>query len=260
MPASKEMVKKKIAKKKTALLTKRKRSAEVHPWRACPPGKHWVRTFSRIVELSTKNPDGVTTVEGHCRTNPSHKDQMYPDEVHQIVLKFFGGLFGPPAKDDLDFINGNAYDVLIRGWTKYWNEVFQPAEPLDPNFIKALIASESGFNPRSDNKMQGNNRARGLMQVTTQTRKILGDEKGELHDRLLNIDQNELTDPNLNICAGIRWLFRKKEIVESRMGRSATWREILMDYKAYRGKPNAKGMILFDGFYERLTKIEKTNE
>src|SRR5947209_8120073 len=87
---------------------KKKVSVEVHPWRECPAGKHWVRTFPRKVEVSPKRPDGITMVEGHCRSNPSHKDQLYPDEMKKIVREHFNELTGPPVDDDLDFPNGNA--------------------------------------------------------------------------------------------------------------------------------------------------------
>ena len=45
-----------------------------------------------------------------------------------------------------EFDDANKYDVLIRGWVRYWNEIFQPKNPLDPNLVKALMATESSFN------------------------------------------------------------------------------------------------------------------
>jgi hypothetical protein len=32
---------------------------------------------------------------------------------------------------------------------KYWNEVLKPETPLDPNLVKALIATESAFEKNS---------------------------------------------------------------------------------------------------------------
>ena len=71
--------------------------------------------------------------------------------------------------------------------------------------VKALIATESGFvqNPKGS-------QAKGLMQITNMTRKILGDLDGELKDHLIHIDQKDITDPVLNIADGTRWLFQKK--------------------------------------------------
>lgn len=54
--------------------------------------------------------------------------------------------------------------------------IFNLDDPLDPNLVKALIATESGF--RIDPKT--NKIARGIMQVRNTTRKYLADIKGEL--------------------------------------------------------------------------------
>jgi len=104
-------------------------------------------------------------------------------------------------------------------WTKYWNDVLKPSTPLDPDIVKALIASESGFDPTILANKKNKNSARGLMQITNDTRKILGDEKGELKDHYLTLTRDDLNDPSLNICAGIRWLFRKAEIASGLLGR-----------------------------------------
>ncbi|OGT54871.1 MAG: hypothetical protein A3F43_00465 [Gammaproteobacteria bacterium RIFCSPHIGHO2_12_FULL_42_10] len=63
------------------------------------------------------------------------------------------------------------------------------------------------------------------------TRKYLGDPKGELHDYLVRLSPTELLLPNNNICAGIRWLFRKKETARGKLKREATWEEAIEDYK-----------------------------
>ncbi len=83
---------------------KNKSPAEVHPWRSCPAGMHWVKTHPRQVTPSVKNPDGITMVDAHCRTNRSHKDQLYPDEMRKIVEEFFGDLSGPPMENKLGFL------------------------------------------------------------------------------------------------------------------------------------------------------------
>lgn len=207
---------------------------EYHPWRLCPAGQHWVQEHPLTVPVSDKNPDGETTRRGHCHGNPSHRDQLYRDEMNEIAETYFPGLEGGPSNDDLDYDNGNAYDDLIRGWTKYWNETLNPEEKLDPNLVKALIATESSFDPSETNRQKGSNRAIGLMQVTNGTRKILGDEKGEVKDRLVNISDKDALDPNLNIAAGIRWLFHKKRLASSKLGREATWEEAVAEYKFYR--------------------------
>lgn len=71
---------------------------------------------------------------------------------------------------------------MIAGWVKYLNEIFNPIEDLDPNLIKALIASESGFRPILLADPNNPESARGLTQITGSTRVILGNGKGELKD------------------------------------------------------------------------------
>ena len=232
--------------------------AAPHPWRLCPSGEHWVSEHPRRVKVSKKNPTGITSVEGHCRANRSHKDEIYEQEMHEIAGQNFSSLNGPPKTDDLGFDDGNKYDSLIRGWTKYWNDIFKPAEPLDPDMVKALIATESSFNAGS--KIGKGDVARGLMQVRDTTLKILSDECGELRDHLLNVGQKDANDPNLNIAAGTRWLFRKRETATARLKRQASWEEAVEEYKAYLQKRlsgkkyNKKPMDDLREYYRRLKK------
>jgi len=92
------------------------------------------------------------------------------------------------------------------------NEVLHPEELLDPNLIKALIATESSFNHKAvANEKKPKIIARGLLQVREDSRQILADQKGELKKHFIIVPSGEdLYDPNINICAGIRWLFHKK--------------------------------------------------
>jgi hypothetical protein len=177
-------------------------------------------------------------VDGHCRKNKSKKDQLKGDEI-DLISKH--ELFKNPrlkaTPNNLGFEKvgktGNQFDDLINGWVAYWNDIFKIDPPLHPNFVKALMTTESGFNPKSiaPNKNKKIGFARGLMQVTERTqRQLAGDEK-ELKDHLVILDDEEIWDPNKNICAGIRWLFRKREIVKSQIKRDPTWREVLMGYK-----------------------------
>ena len=232
---------------------------KIHPWRICPLGQHWVREHPRRVRPSRRHPEGgMTSVAGHCRDNPSHKDQMYSDEISEIALTKFNSLRGAPRASKLGFPNENEYDSLIRGWTRYWNEVFNASPPLDPNLVKALIASESSFNPNASNGKRGGKKASGLMQVTHETVDFLKDEEGELTDHLLNIDKEDISDPNLNIAAGVRWLFQKRKLASKKLAREATWEEAVAEYKSYlsqyRKNPNFRGMGTFRKFYQRLKR------
>jgi hypothetical protein len=244
-----------MAKKKSPRQNKRS-----HPWRMCPPGKHWVVSHPLHVPISEKNPSGLTIRDEHCRLNRSKKDQIYSDELQKIAQEHFSRLKKLPTPDKLGHSNGNDYDRIIAGWTKYWNEILKTKVPLDSNLVKALIRTESDFKEKNKVLASKGNWARGLMQVTDETIEILKNEKGELKDFLVDIDQKEAYDPNLNIAAGVRWLFHKKHLLESRLKRDVSWEEAAMEYKAYTkdikmGKKSAiKQRDKFLEIYKRLKK------
>ncbi len=101
------------------------------------------------------------------------------------------------------------------------------------------------------------------MQILNSTRKNLGDEKGELKDHFLTVTKNELNDPNINICAGIRWLFQKQVLASSYLGREASWEEAVMNYKGkLKSKPDdleaIKQKKIFQKYYDRLEKCEQS--
>jgi hypothetical protein len=125
---------------------------KAHPWRVCPIGKHYVRPHVLHIPPSKKHPEGqVVTRHAHCADNPSHKDILSYDELHIIAKTHFSSLVGPPNAGVLtEFSRADEFDSDIRGWVRYWNEIFHPNEPLDPNLVKALIASESSFHPEQD--------------------------------------------------------------------------------------------------------------
>ena len=227
-----------------------------HPWRICSIGEHWVKEHPRNVPVSGKNPNGITIVDGHCRKNPSHHEIFVADELHEISKKYFKNLKRMPTADNLGNPLGNNFDNLIGGWTQFWNDIFAPKELLEPNLIKALIASESSFrvNINADSKI---GEARGLIQVTEQTRKILADQKGELQDYLITLSKKEFYDPNLNLAAGIRWLFHKKYLASNRLKREITWMEAIAEYKGILpqlGKEPKADKIMSDleKLYKRL--------
>jgi len=251
----------KISKKKPIPKPKKQKPRKTHIWRLCPPGEHWVRTHSLRVPPSRKGPDGsITNRRGHCAKSPTGKDQLYPDEMNEMARKNFPKVKEKPCPLDLGFRKkhkGNEYDDLIAGWTKYWNDVFKPSTSLDPDIVKALIASESGFDPNILADKKNKNSARGLMQITNDTRKILGDEKGELKDHYLTLTREELNEPSLNICAGIRWLFRKYEIASSLLGRKATWEEAVVEFKGIRTTNKARAQKLMARFTKHFRKLKQ---
>jgi len=234
-------------------MPKKKKAKPTHPWRRCPPGQHWRRPSDVDTHLRKGRAVKAHHRSGACVTNPSKKDQIYEIELHHIAIKYFKRLKGGPKNDKLDNLNGNKFDHLIRGWTKYWNEVLKSKEPLDPDLVKALIFTESSFRQKAKQfagKRAGH--ARGLMQITDQTLRFLQGHRKELRNYYVHIDQQDILDPNLNIAAGVRWLFRKKEIADAKF-KGASWTEAVMLYKAYRSL-NHKEMKRFIRIFERLKR------
>jgi hypothetical protein len=166
-----------------------------------------------------------------------------------------------PCANELNFRGiGNSFDPLIAGWVQYWNEVLSPPTALDPNLVKALIASESSFKPKKLADSKKLNSARGLLQITNATRKILGDGKGELKDHFVTVSRDELNDPNVNICAGVRWLFQKQKLASGKLGHAATWLETLEEYKGNSKATKSRAeeiMGIFTKHYETLKKCKK---
>ncbi len=208
--------------------------AKKHPWRKCQPGYHW--RSSSHVDAHLREGDQVKTHyrKGSCVKNPSGRDVMYEDELHRIAGLHFQKLKSNVSKNNLGSNRENEFNSLIVGWTQYWNDVFKPTVPLDPDLVKALVMTESSFRPKKNNRLNEKRTAYGLMQIMTQTMKYLGGYRKELRNHLLQIDLKDINDPVLNIAAGVRWLFRKKEITDARArkkGVKATWLEAIMEYK-----------------------------
>lgn len=245
--------------------SRKKINQEAHPWRICPTGQYY--RGASLVHSYTRT-DG-TYVKGHtrsetCAVNPSGKDQLYPDEIKEVAERNFKNAKERLCAFDLGFNKndqqGSAYDELISGWTKYWNDIFAPKIALSPNTVKALIASESMFDPKILANKKKPASARGLMQITDETRKILADENGELKNHYLTLTRENLNDPSNNICAGIRWLFRKQEIASSLRGKNATWEEAIYEFKSLRTAKKERAeelMKRFNGYLASLIECKQ---
>lgn len=240
---------------------KRKKAASPrtkHAWRICPVGQHY-RSGSFVDDYTTGS---GKFVKAHprswtCADNPSGKDQLYPEEISKIAEDYFEPFKKAPLKTISAFEEaGNAYDHLIQGWVSYWNEVLAPLDPLDPDVMKALIASESSFNPSAWNKAKGPKRARGLTQVLDGTLPLLKEGASELRDHFLNLSEDDMLDPNLSICAGVRWLLRKKELEEAKLKRPISWREAIIKYKALRPRTIARDRDLIARFDRYLKELK----
>lgn len=224
--------------------------------RRCGRGRHLVREHIVQVHPSKTHPDGEEAIwHEHCANNPSGKDELSYLEIKHISETYFASLSGPPTAGALKFRYADKYDKEIRGWVKYWNDIFKLDDPLDPNVVKALIATESSF----EEQPKEHPNVHGLMQIIGQTHQYLGGAKNELRDYFICTSVDELLIPTVNICSGVRWLFRKKETARALLKRKATWEEAAEDYKAilskriHKEKYNKKPMKDFRDYYKLLT-------
>lgn len=221
-----------------------KEPEKIHPWRLCGLGRHSVVDHILTVPVSEKNPSGKTVRDEHCADNPTRKNgkpvQDYMDnrEIRAIASNEFANLDGVLPLGALpEFAGSEEFDPYILGWTKYWNDVLKPETLLDPNIVKALIASESGYNLKPKPQNAGvAGKARGFIQLTDQAIKALSDIGKEIKDHYIKITPEETSDPNMSICAGIRWLFHKQKLASNTLGRDATWMEAVENYKGVLNK------------------------
>jgi hypothetical protein len=213
-----------------------------------------VRAHPRKVPTSRKNPTGITIVDRHPRR--IHGTALSAEDIRSITAIRDRERLVYPTNDKLKFRDGNKYDELIAVWVDYFNDKFgvtPPNAPLDPDVIKALIASESGFekNPK-------NPKAIGIAQITPETLKILLNPEGEAKDFIFKgIRQKDLKDPEIAIPMGIRWIFRKKRLAEGKLGRGATPEEIILEYKGLLKSKSEYQQRALENFREHYDVLKK---
>ena len=78
------------------------------------------------------------------------------------------------------------------------------------------------------------------MQITKYTHKIVTDSKGELRDVSFSVSEQDLYDDVVNTAIATRWLYRKQQILRSRLKREPTQEEILWEYKGVYGQAGDK--------------------
>ena len=210
-----------------------------------------VREHPRRIPVSKKNPTGRTIVDRHLR----HIEGQYLDLnlINATFKNYDKKNILYPAKGKLNLPNEDKYDDYIAVWVDYFNKKLNLKSPLDPDMVKALIASESTFNPNAVNA-----KATGLTQITTDTLKILQDLSGESKDFVFkDIRKKDLKDPNVSVALGVRWLAYKKNYAEKILKRAATSDEIIQVYKGIlNDKSDTAKRIMKDyrGFYEKFKK------
>ena len=215
------------------------------PWRLCPIGYHWVREH-----LKSGNQDST---DPHCRKNPSGKDILKTDEIKKIPeLDIFKN---PPVKastNDMGFRGKDKkYDYYINGWCAYWNEALKPDLKIDPNIVKALIATESSFEENPSRTAR--HTAIGITQLMPKTINYLSSKSKELKNHYVEISKEDAFDPNVNIAASIRWLFRKYDIIKK--NKNITWFDVIEEYKGIRkqkGTDSDKIRKRFQAEYKKL--------
>lgn len=204
------------------------------------------------VPPSKKNPTGITVRHQHARRIYESTDSI---ELKNIFASYKKSKIPYPTAGRLsEFKDSDRYDDLIAVWCDYFNKKFPPNPPLnelDPDIIKALIASESGFQ-----KTTRNPKAFGITQITPQTLEILQDPDGEAKSYLFkDIRQKDLDEPEIAIPMAIRWLFRKQETAANSLNRTPTPEEIILEYKGLlKSKTDFKNkaLISFRKAYEKL--------
>lgn len=215
----------------------------------------FVREHVRRVAVSNKNPSGRTKVDRHLR----HIDGKYLDLnlIDETFKKFLKDNHKKkiqyPAKAKLGLPDEDKYDDFIATWAAYFNQALNLKTHVDPDMVKALIASESTFKPNSVNK-----NATGLTQITTDTLEIVQDLSGEAKDFVFkDIRRKDLKDPNVSVAIGVRWLAYKKQYADKLLKKEATPDEVIQVYKGIlNDKSSIAKRIMKDyrDFYEKLKK------
>jgi hypothetical protein len=204
------------------------------------------------VPVSKKNPSGFTIRDQHLRrVNGTFLNR---EEIDSVFTNYDRKALIYPTSKKLEFENCDNYDDIIAVWTDYFNRKFSSAPRLDPDVIKALIASESEFveNPPKNKK------AFGITQITLETFNTLQDPNGEVKEFIFkDIRKKDLKDPSINIPMAIRWLFRKKRLAEGKLGRTADTEEIILEYKGLlRSKTDFKNSAL-EKFRKHYAELKK---
>ena len=212
-----------------------------------------VHRHLRHVPVSKRNPTGITPVSQHLRRISG--STLAAKEIKEITKQYKKKGLVYPTPNNLDCKDGNEYDDLIAIWVDYFNSKFitPPLAPLDPNIIKALIGSESDFK-----KDPRNPKAIGIAQITRPTLAALQDPNGEVKEFIFkDIRQKDLKEPEIAIPLSIRWLFRKGETAASKLKRTPTIEELILEYKGLlKSKSTFQKNALekFRNNYAKLTK------
>lgn len=202
-----------------------------HPWKICPAGSYYVKGHYKTINGKKHywNP--------HCREGKGKKDILTFDEIYEISNRFKDEKLKMPKPYDFKVSGnlGNKYDLLIAGWVKYWSDIFREQTNITVDFVKILAKTESTFGSNAMAKIKNSSsQAIGLMQITDYTFKLIQEDQTELRNHIFKLKRENLYDPNVNICVGVRWLFRKREIAKYYLKREPSQLELAEEYKGIR--------------------------
>jgi hypothetical protein len=94
-----------------------------------------------MFQSAKKSPTGITVRDRHTRRlKGTYLDR---EEIESVFKSYDRKGIAFPASKKLEHKNSDKYDELIAVWTDYFNKKFEANPPLDPDVVKALIASES---------------------------------------------------------------------------------------------------------------------
>lgn len=212
-----------------------------------------VREHPLHVPISEKNPTGITIRDRHLRRLKG--TYLGVPDIESIFKNYDRKDIVYPSKGRLEeYKDADEYDDIIAVWTDYFSKKFSAESPLDPDIVKALIASESGF--RADPRE--NKKAIGIMQIIPNTLKIVQDSTGEAKEFIFNkIRQKDLKNPNIAIPIGIRWIFRKRATAMNQLKRMPSHEELILEYKGLLKSDSEykkSGLKKYRESYEKLKK------
>ncbi len=208
-----------------------------HSWKICSAGSYFVKAHYKTI-------NGKEYYwNAHCRKGKGKKEVLNFDEIQEITKRFKDEKIQMPKAYDFKIPGqlGSKYDLLIAGWVRYWSDIFGNQTNITTDFVKPLIMTESSFQPKARAQIQNSlMQAIGLMQITEYTLKLIQENEKELRNHTFSITKDDLFDPSTNICVGVRWLFRKREIAKYYLKKEPTPLELAEEYKGIRSDKSSK--------------------
>ncbi len=230
-----------------------KMATKKHPWKFCPAGSYYVKAHYKTINGKEHY------WSAHCRDCKGKKYVLNTDEMDLIAERFKKEKLTMPKSYNFGTLSGrgNKYDYLIAGWVKYWSDIFGKNNKISVHFVKILIMSESSFNLQASattHNILG--KAMGLMQITDYTLKLIQENNKELRNHAFNLKRDDLFDPNVNICVGVRWLYRKREITKYFLKKEPSEMELAEEYKGIRNDKSFKAKKQRERFKELYAKYK----